>query len=112
MLRHSFPFFFEYIFRKKNIELLTCVENPIQTVKEGQMTLYFNHEAIMWLSAEQVAQRYGIPTSTLAKMRHKGTGIPFVRYGRVRGIRYKISDVEDWLASKRELGFPGKGVQS
>ena len=76
------------------------------------MTQYFNHETIMWLTAEQVAQRYGIPTSTLAKMRHKGTGIPFVRYRRVRGIRYKISDVEDWLASKRELGFPGKGGRS
>ena len=71
-----------------------------------------NLETVIWLSSEQVAQRYGIPTSTLAKMRHKGTGIPFVRYGRVRGIRYKISDVEDWLASKRELGFPGKGGQS
>ena len=37
--------------------------------------------------------------STLQKDRVTGTGIPFVRIGRL--VRYRQSDVEAWLAARR-----------
>lgn len=43
------------------------------------------------------AARTGLAVATLEKRRLTGDGPPFVRLG--RSIRYRVSDLDDWLAS-------------
>src|SRR5579885_1828022 len=49
------------------------------------------------LTPEQVAELLHISTRTLANWRCAGVG---PRYARVGGIRYRQSDVEDWIESR------------
>jgi excisionase family DNA binding protein len=43
----------------------------------------------------QVAAYLGVPEPTLTEWRYKGKGPQFIKVG--RHVRYRWSDVEDWL---------------
>ena len=48
---------------------------------------------------EQVAKRTGLSVPTLRAYRGSGEGPPFSKVG--RRVMYKISDVDEWMLSKR-----------
>lgn len=50
------------------------------------------------LRPDETARRLNNSTSTLAKWRMTGDGPRFVKVG--RAVRYRQSDIEDWLASR------------
>lgn len=50
--------------------------------------------APLWLSNEDLAERYGIPLATVRKWRHMGTGPKGARLG--RSVRYPLAEVEKW----------------
>ncbi|MEP9387260.1 helix-turn-helix domain-containing protein [Mesorhizobium sp. KR9-304] len=52
------------------------------------------------LRTEAAASMLGISTSTLAKMRMRGDGPPFMKMGR-RLIVYKARDLDQWLEETR-----------
>lgn len=47
-----------------------------------------------WLSRRELADRYGLPITTLAQWASKGTGLRYARMG--RHVRYHLSGVIDW----------------
>lgn len=47
------------------------------------------------LTARQVSEYLGVPTSTLANWRYQGRGPAFVRLG--GHVRYRARDVTDWI---------------
>src|SRR4051794_910378 len=51
-----------------------------------------------YLTAAESAQYLRSSTSTLAKYRLRGIGPPYSRIGRV--IRYRRTDLDQWMASK------------
>ena len=61
----------------------------------GSMT---THNPIV-LNAGQVAERLGLSTSTLAKMRLSGDGPAYSKLG--RRVVYRPEDIDAWIASKR-----------
>jgi predicted DNA-binding transcriptional regulator AlpA len=50
--------------------------------------------ADMWISRQQLAQRYGVPVKTPAEWASKGTGPRYAKFG--RHVRYRLGDVIDW----------------
>lgn len=48
------------------------------------------------LSTDEVAERIGVPTSTLRWWRHVGEGPKSFTLGK-KIVRYKRSDVDEWL---------------
>ena len=52
--------------------------------------------------------RTGIPESTLEKLRLYGGGPPFVKLG-ARSIGYIVSDVDDWVKSRRRISTSDDG---
>ncbi len=52
----------------------------------------------MFLTDQQLADRWGISAKTLRNARVAGSYIPFVRIGRL--IRYRLSDVESYEAAQ------------
>jgi hypothetical protein len=48
-----------------------------------------------WMDGAALSEMLGIPPGTLANWRYQGTGPRFYRVG--RHVRYKLSDVLDWL---------------
>lgn len=60
------------------------------------------------LTEKQVAEQTGLPVSKLWSMRRTGRGIPFIKLspGRVGRIRYRLEDVEAYLAANPKK--PGK----
>jgi predicted DNA-binding transcriptional regulator AlpA len=61
-----------------------------------------------WLCRQELAQRYGLPTKTIAQWASKGTGPPYARMG--RHVRYRLSDLIEWeterLGDLREAAQP------
>lgn len=53
---------------------------------------------ITLLTPNQVAEATGIRIGTLKKWRLERTNLPFIHVG--RSVRYRLSDVEDYLASR------------
>jgi excisionase family DNA binding protein len=49
-------------------------------------------------TTEELAERLRISTSTLRRWRSNGEGPKFIRVG--KKVRYRQSDVEDWLSSQ------------
>lgn len=47
------------------------------------------------ITPDQAAERYGLNKGTLANMRSKKEGPPYLKRG--RKIFYKVSDLEAWL---------------
>ena len=50
--------------------------------------------ADMWISRQQLAERYGVPVKTPAEWASKGTGPRYAKFGRY--VRYRLGDVIDW----------------
>jgi excisionase family DNA binding protein len=50
----------------------------------------------LW-SPEDLAQYLGVPLATLYAWRYRGEGPPALKVG--RHLRYRVADVEQWLAS-------------
>jgi predicted DNA-binding transcriptional regulator AlpA len=61
-----------------------------------------------WLSRRELADRYGLPITTLAQWASKGTGPRYARMG--RHVRYRLSDVIDWETDRFDHN-PGDGAQ-
>jgi predicted DNA-binding transcriptional regulator AlpA len=55
-------------------------------------------KSTMCLDAVRLAEHLAIKLSTLAAWRVRGGGPKFTKVGRC--VRYRISDVESWLASR------------
>ena len=55
------------------------------------------------LSPKDVERIYGIKEGTLAKWRQRGTGPDYFSVGKL--VRYKESEFEAWLESKRVKGY-------
>lgn len=55
------------------------------------------HEPLV--GAPEVAQYLGVPVATLANWRHRNAGPPNYRVG--RHVRYRMSDVEQWLEQQQ-----------
>jgi predicted DNA-binding transcriptional regulator AlpA len=53
------------------------------------------------LSDRELSRLTGRSRSSLQKDRLTGSGIPFIRIGRL--VRYRISDVQAWLAARPTL---------
>jgi predicted DNA-binding transcriptional regulator AlpA len=51
------------------------------------------------VTQEQLAERWNISPSTLAKARVSGDGPPFLKLG--RSVRYDVAEAEQWLEDKR-----------
>jgi predicted DNA-binding transcriptional regulator AlpA len=51
------------------------------------------------LNSNQAANRLGLSTSTLAKMRLYGTGPAYSKLG--RRVVYRPEDLEDWVTANR-----------
>ena len=53
---------------------------------------------MIFLSPQQLAERWGLRPATLADWRVKGQGPPFLKPGRTlkARVRYRLNDVEDW----------------
>lgn len=51
-------------------------------------------EQKLWLTREDVAERFGVPVESVRYWEAKGTGPPSAKFG--RHIRYRLTDVEEW----------------
>ncbi|HVT16580.1 MAG TPA: helix-turn-helix domain-containing protein [Thermoanaerobaculia bacterium] len=73
----------------------------------------------MWemLTTEQAALYLGLSPRTLEKRRTVGGGPPFLKLG--RAVRYRLCDLEEWIAQRRRrstsdpgaVAEPGPGAQ-
>ena len=52
----------------------------------------------MVLDTKETAARVRLSKPTLERLRLTGNGPPFVKLG--RAVRYRATDVDDWLASR------------
>lgn len=52
------------------------------------------NEKSIWLSNEDLAERYGVPLATVRKWRHEGTGPHGVKFG--RHVRYADDELVRW----------------
>jgi predicted DNA-binding transcriptional regulator AlpA len=62
------------------------------------------------LRAPQAADYLGLSTSTLAKMRLRGDGPPYLKAGR-RIVIYDLHDLEEWLDGRRRRSTSDQGLQ-
>jgi hypothetical protein len=51
-----------------------------------------------WLNEKDVAILIGVSVYTLRQHRHKGIGLPYVKYG--KSVRYSIADIFEYLKSR------------
>lgn len=61
-----------------------------------------------YLRVGHAARLLGLSPSTLAKMRLRGDGPPFIKAG-ARVILYAKEDLETWLASRRRRSTSDEG---
>jgi excisionase family DNA binding protein len=52
------------------------------------------------MTVEELAEYLGLPVATIYKQRSEGTGPPGMRLGKY--VRFKRSEVEAWLETKRD----------
>ena len=57
-----------------------------------------NTPKLEWLNEKDVAILIGVSVYTLRQHRHKGIGLPYVKYG--KSVRYSIADIVEYLKSK------------
>lgn len=63
-----------------------------------------------YLTPSEAAEYSGLSLSLLSKLRQKGTGCPYTKVGQSRtkcAIRYKKSDLENWMESNKIKTFGG-----
>ena len=53
-----------------------------------------------FISPQQLAEYLGMPYSALAQHRKKGTGPKYLKIGHL--VRYRMSDIENWLQERKE----------
>ena len=58
-----------------------------------------NWPRYQWLNEMEVACLIGISVHTLRQHRHKGIGLPYVKYG--KSVRYSIADISSYLESRK-----------
>ncbi len=51
-----------------------------------------------WVDTEGAAKHVGLAVSTMEKLRVYGDGCPYSKRG--RSVRYRISDLDAWMAGK------------
>lgn len=56
------------------------------------------------LTVAELADYLGVPPATLYQWRHRGEGPPGFRVG--RHLRYRWSDINDWIESRLNLHRP------
>ena len=61
----------------------------------------FGDPALVLLDQSRLAKLLGCSARTLERQRLEGTGIPFVRLGRNRLVRYRLIDVHQHLEHQR-----------
>jgi predicted DNA-binding transcriptional regulator AlpA len=61
------------------------------------------------LRAPEAAGYLGLSTSTLAKMRLRGDGPPYLKAGR-RAVIYDVQDLEAWLGTRRRRSTSDPGA--
>lgn len=64
------------------------------------MTISSLSPSMAFLTPEGLAQTLSIPQRTIDDWRYRGVGPTWLRIG--KHVRYRMSDVEDWLRSKEE----------
>ena len=52
-----------------------------------------------WLNEKEVAILIGVSVYTLRSHRHKGVGLPYVKYG--KSVRYSYADICEYLESRK-----------
>jgi len=52
-----------------------------------------------WLNEKEVAILIGVSVYTLRQHRHKGIGLPYVKYG--KSVRYSSADITAYLESRK-----------
>ena len=85
----------------------------IRLRSSGASTQEANHEGCTpneLLSQRQVAVRLGASARTIEGWRARGVGPPFLRLS-TRAVRYRSSDLEQWLDQRRVAGNPGLEVR-
>ena len=60
------------------------------------------------LRAPAAAEHVGLSTSTLAKMRCRGDGPPYIKAG-PRVVVYDVADIDRWLAARRRRSTSDPG---
>lgn len=81
----------------------------IRLRSSGAFTQEDNHETSATnelLSQRQVAVRLGVSARTVEGWRPRGVGPPFLRLS-ARAVRYRSSDLEQWLDQRRVADEPG-----
>jgi predicted DNA-binding transcriptional regulator AlpA len=61
--------------------------------------------AVEYLSPAQLAERYGLPLETVYNWNKLRSGPRFMKLG--RHVRYRMTDVLAWEASRTRETFPG-----
>ena len=57
-----------------------------------------NDPCLILLDQDRLAKLLGCSARTLERQRLEGTGVPFVRVGRL--VRYRLADVQNYLAER------------
>ncbi len=63
-----------------------------------------------YLTAAEAAEYTGISVSKLSKLRQNGTGCTYIKIGTAKTkavIRYKKSDLDNWLAGNKVVTIGG-----
>jgi predicted DNA-binding transcriptional regulator AlpA len=66
---------------------------------EKQESRPFFEFGIKWINEKEVALVLGISVYTLRQHRHKGIGLPYVKYG--KSVRYSSADIAAYLESRK-----------
>lgn len=61
-----------------------------------------------FLKEDQVAELLGLPVRTMQSWRLRGGGPEFYKIG--RSVRYKRSDLDEWLANRKASSTASHGV--
>jgi excisionase family DNA binding protein len=59
------------------------------------------------LTVQELAEREGVPVSTVRQWNYKGSGPRFMRIGKF--VRYRLGDVEQWERSRLVAGRGARG---
>ena len=62
------------------------------------MTKHPTNQFDVLMTPEQTAKQLGLGVSTLARWRLEGIGCRFAKLG--RSVRYRQSDIDDWLENQ------------
>ena len=55
---------------------------------------------VVYLTPQQVADRFQVSTDTLKRMRRDGVGPVPLKFGRL--VRYRVADVDAWAAEQAQ----------